>query len=250
MSTATITTPTLPFGRLLRVEAEKGLDTRAARWLLGLTALLMIATVAVPLAFPAEFEQSPTGYTAATSIGMLLLLPIVGILLVTSEWTRGTILVTFTQEPRRLRVLSAKGAAAVALGVCGGLLGFGVTMAGVLVADAGLGREVSWTVGSAFGGMMAASVLNMLMAVGWAAVLQSSATAIVLFYVVPGIWTAFSIGVLADVGRYLDSTQAFNWILEGDTAGNWVPILVSMSLWIVVPLIAGAWRVATRDVRS
>lgn len=250
MSTTTITTPTLPFGRLLRVEAEKALDTRAAKWLIGVAALLTLLTVALPLSLPAEFEQSPTGYTMATAIGVMTLLPAVGILLLTTEWTRGTILVTFTQEPRRLRVLAAKGAAGVGLGVVGALFAFAVTMGGVLVADTVLGREVSWTIGSAFGGLLAVSVLNMVMAAGFAALLQNSATAIVVFYVVPAIWTAISVGVLSDVGPYVDSSQAFTWIIEGDTAGNWAPIVVSMSLWILVPLVAGAWRVATRDVRS
>lgn len=250
MSATTIPTPTLPFGRLLRVEAEKAGDTRAARWLLGLTAVLTVALVGLPLALPAEFAQSPTGYASATAAGPLTLLPAVGILLLTSEWTRGTVLVTFTQEPRRLRVLAAKGAAGLGLGACGALLAFSAAMAGVLVADVALGRDVSWSVGSAFGGMMAATLLNMLMATGFAALLQSSATAIIVFYVVPMIWMAISVGALADVGRYLDSGQTFPLILEGDVSGNWGPIIVSMSLWVLLPLIVGAWRVATRDVRA
>ena len=57
-------------------------------------------------------------------------------------------------------------------------------------------------------------------------------------------------GALADVGRYLDSGQAFPLILEGDVGGNWGPIIVSLSLWILLPLLVGAWRVATRDVRA
>lgn len=250
MSTTTIDTPTLPFARLLRVEAEKAVDTRAARWLLVLTAVMTVAMAGLPLALPGEFAQSPSGYASATAVGLLTLLPAVGILLLTSEWTRGTILVTFTQEPRRLRVLAAKGAAGLGLGACGALLAFVAAMGGVLVADVVLGRDVSWTIGSAFGGMMAAGLLNMLMATGYAALLQSSATAMVVFYVVPLIWTAISVGALADVGRYLDSGQAFPLILEGDVGGNWGPIIVSLSLWILLPLLVGAWRVATRDVRA
>lgn len=250
MSTMTMETPGVPFGRLLRVESEKAVDTRAARWLIAVTALLILASVGLPLALPDEFDQSPTGYTGATAIGVLSVFPAVVILLLTTEWTRGTILVTFTQEPRRLRVLAAKGLAGVGLGVLGALLGFAVAMAGVLTADVVLGREVSYAVESAFTGLLAASVLNMLMATGFAALLQNSATAIVVFYVVPAIWGAISVGVLADVGEYLDSNQAFQWILEGDTAGHWPAIFVSMTLWIAIPLIAGAWRVATRDVRS
>jgi hypothetical protein len=240
----------IPFGRLLRVESEKAIDTRAARWLLGITALLVIASVGIPLALPNDFAQTPSGYAYVTSFGVLGLMPAVGILLLTSEWSRGTILVTFTQEPRRLRVLAAKGLPGIGLGVMGAVLGFAVTMAGVLTADVVMGREVSYGVDSAFTGLLAASVLNMVMATAFAALLQNSATAIIVFYVVPSIWGVISIGVLAEVGAYLDTSQAFQWILEGETAGHWPAMLVSISLWVVLPLIAGAWRVAKRDVRS
>ena len=46
-----------------------------------------------------------------------LLLPIVGILLVTSEWTQRTALITFTLVPKRMRVMSAKLAAGLVLGL-------------------------------------------------------------------------------------------------------------------------------------
>ena len=40
-----------------------------------------------------------------------MLLPIVGILLVSSEWSQRTALITFTLVPQRMRVMSAKLAA-------------------------------------------------------------------------------------------------------------------------------------------
>ena len=45
-----------------------------------------------------------------------ILLPIIGILLVTSEWSQRTALITFTLVPKRMRVMSAKIAAGVVLG--------------------------------------------------------------------------------------------------------------------------------------
>ena len=39
---------------------------------------------------------------------MGILLPVLGILLVTSEWSQRTAMVTFTLEPSRSRVIAAK----------------------------------------------------------------------------------------------------------------------------------------------
>ena len=41
----------------------------------------------------------------------MILLPIIGILLVSSEWSQRTALITFTLVPKRMRVMSAKIAA-------------------------------------------------------------------------------------------------------------------------------------------
>jgi len=126
---ATIDTnrPGVPMSRLIAVELRKLVNTRAGLWLvlaIGLVSLLIMTAMLIwaedrDLVFGNIFGlmNIPTGF----------LLPVLAILLVTSEWGQRTGLVTFTLEPRRSRVVVAKLATALvaAVGAMLTALGFG-----------------------------------------------------------------------------------------------------------------------------
>jgi len=57
---------------------------------------------------PSSIDQTYTSYLAFAAVGLTILLPVVSILTLTSEWSQRTALTTFTQEPRRTRVINAK----------------------------------------------------------------------------------------------------------------------------------------------
>ena len=107
---------TIPFSRLVRVEWAKATDTRAAGWLLALVALTTAAMMLVAVLAPTTFDQTSASYLRVAALGLTILLPVVAILMLTGEWSQRSIMTTFTQEPRRIRVLNAKVAAAMALG--------------------------------------------------------------------------------------------------------------------------------------
>ena len=99
-------TRSLPFGRLVRVELRKTYDTRAGRWLLICMGILTALVMGIQLAVVVVQDIS-VGYRdfmTSTSFSIAILLPILGILLLTSEWGQRTAMVTFTLEPRRPRV--------------------------------------------------------------------------------------------------------------------------------------------------
>ena len=113
MTAAAITAPRMP--RLTAVELRKATDTRAGFWLLLLVILSALAVVAIVLA-----AGDPEDQTFASLFGdcvgiVSVLLPIVGLLLVTSEWSQRTALTTFTLVPERTRVVVAKLLAGCAL---------------------------------------------------------------------------------------------------------------------------------------
>ena len=87
-------------------------DTRAGFWLQLFNLGLMIAfvIVALILAMP-RTGRSRTLWIALWPASSLL--PIVGVLLVSSEWSQRTSLITFALVPRRTRVLAAKLGAAL-----------------------------------------------------------------------------------------------------------------------------------------
>jgi len=113
-------------GRLVRVELRKLMDTRAGTWLrLGIA--LLTAAVVVIFMFAAEpSELTFTNFVNATSMPQAILLPVLGILAVTSEWGQRTRLVTFTLEPHRGRVVVVKLAAALVLGAAAVVVAIGL----------------------------------------------------------------------------------------------------------------------------
>ncbi|MEO6789593.1 MAG: ABC transporter permease, partial [Ornithinibacter sp.] len=105
----------VPFARLVRVELRKMLDTRAGRWLI-IGIGLVIAGALTIMFFTEGGDHSFSDYLQATTMPQAILLPVVGILAVTSEWSQRTALVTFGLEPRRVRVAWAKLVAALTVG--------------------------------------------------------------------------------------------------------------------------------------
>ena len=112
----------IPFARLLKVEMRKMFDTRSGLWLMASVGILSaLASAAVVLWAPEE-EVTYGSFAGAVGIPMAIILPVIAILSVTSEWSQRTGLTTFTLVPHRGRVLAAKTVNAVVVAVVGMLL--------------------------------------------------------------------------------------------------------------------------------
>src|SRR3954468_5193365 len=99
-------TPGIPFSRLLRVELRKSADTRAGRWLIGVTVGLALAAEVIFLIVAATHDDVEARYgdfVAVSAFVSSVLLPVLGIMLVTSEWSQRTGVTDLTPPPRRGR---------------------------------------------------------------------------------------------------------------------------------------------------
>ena len=105
------------FAVLTGVELRKTVDTRAGRVLLAGILLLCCVAIGYGVFTAGRGDLLYAGWVGDSTIPVTFLLPVLGVLAMSSEWTQRTVLSTFTLTPRRLRVLTAKLAAAVALGV-------------------------------------------------------------------------------------------------------------------------------------
>src|SRR5690349_16905787 len=107
----------IPMSRIVAVELRKMFDTRSGFWLMiGMGVSALLATAAVVLWAP-DSSITYDSFGAAIGIPMTLLLPVMAILSVTSEWSQRSGLTTFTLVPRRGRVILAKVVVSVAVGV-------------------------------------------------------------------------------------------------------------------------------------
>ncbi|WP_138760495.1 ABC transporter permease [Modestobacter altitudinis] len=237
----------IPFARLVRVEWAKATDTRAARWLLALVALSTAGVMLVPVLAPTSFDQTYASYLGVAAVGVAILLPVVAILLLTGEWSQRSVMTTFTQEPRRIRVLNAKLVVSMVLGGGGAVFGGVVTAAGLGLASAsGRALEANLTVG-AITGYMLFVLLNVLAGVALGALLQSSATAIAACFALPAAFALLGTASTL-VSDWIDMNTTWNWVLENDWAGHVPQISFSIVFWVGVPLAAGFVRTTRRDV--
>ena len=201
----------------------------------------------VPVLAPTSFDQTDASYLRVAALGLSILLPVVAILMFTGEWSQRSIMTTFTQEPRRIRVLNAKLAVSMVLGGGAAVFGGVATAADLGLASAsGRVLKADLTAGGITGYLLFV-VLNVLAGVALGALLQSSATAIAASFALPA-----AVAVLGTastlVADWIDMSTTWNWVLENDWAGHVPQISVSIVFWVAVPLAAGVVRTIRRDV--
>ena len=252
------TTP-VPFGRLVAVEIRKMADTRAGRWLLisiaALTALVLAIQLAVILSNDLQVDFRDFMIAMNTPMGVLL--PVLGIMSVTSEWTQRTAMVTFTLEPSRSRLILAKFVSTMLIAVVAVVIGLALSVAANLLYGALSGNEVLWDIG-----VVDVVFYFLLHAIGMATgfafgtLFLNTAAAIVVYFVysfvLPGL---FQLGAqlmdwFADVQPWIDFAAAQNPLIEGSISGEqWAQLAVSGFIWLVLPLAVGLWRVLRAEVK-
>jgi hypothetical protein len=236
-------------GRLVAVELRKMLNTRAGFW-------LQVATVAITVV--AVIARSVTGdaadhtFASVLSVGLLpaaVLLPVVGILLVTSEWSQRTGMITFALVPVRSRVLGAKLIASLVLAVAMLVMSVAVVAAGVLVASPGV--DGTWSDAAPLIGQSAVYLTaGMITGVALGAILLASAPAIVLLFPLPTAWMAVvSLSFFADVAPWVSTARALSPMQEEVmSATQWAHVGTALALWMLLPLLIGTWRITRREV--
>jgi ABC-2 type transport system permease protein len=255
-STALHGRPGVPLQRLIRVETRKMVDTRSGMWLFIAIGLLTAAAGVLYLFFAPAAELTYRGFAAVMLTPQGFLLPVLGILLITSEWGQRTGLVTFTLEPSRGRVIVAKTAAAVLVGL------FAIV---VLLAVAAVGNWLGTVLQDGAGGwevggreLTFITVLQLsaiLQGLAFGMVLKNSAAAIVAYFVLP---IAFSIvfqlvEALRDIAPWIDLATAqeplfrFGESLSGE---QWAHVGVTALIWIALPFAVGVVRLLRSEIKS
>jgi ABC-type transport system involved in multi-copper enzyme maturation permease subunit len=244
-------TPRLSFSRLTAVELRKAWDTRAGFWLLlSIVGVTLLINVIFVLAAH-DGERTFPNFMAASGAPQGILLPVLGILLVTSEWGQRTNLTTFTLEPSRGRVIAAKVTAAVVLGALAALIALGIAALATLAfgddnAFDGVGIDV-------LGKILLTQELGILLGLAFGLILLNSAAAIVLNYLLPIVFS-----IIASVWGWLNQYQP--WVdlndaqtplqnLDDLTGHQWAQLVTATLIWVVAPFIAGLIRVSKAEVK-
>ncbi|HET7194736.1 MAG TPA: ABC transporter permease [Nocardioides sp.] len=258
MTTAT-TTPTLdlsgtsavPFGRLIGVELRKMADTRAGTWLLLAIGLITAAIVTIFFFAAPDEQRTFLNFMGATATPQGFVLPVLGILLVTSEWGQRTTLTTFVLEPSRPKVIAAKVVAALILGLVAIVLAVGVAaLATVLAGEPGAWDNIGGDDFVKFGILQVSGVLQGL---AFGLIFLNSAAAIVTYFVLP---IAFSVvanlwSALQDIAPWVDLNTSQQPLFSGvDVTGEqWAQLATASAIWILLPFVAGLVRVMRAELK-
>jgi ABC-type transport system involved in multi-copper enzyme maturation permease subunit len=242
----------VPFLRLVRVELRKMLDTRAGRWLvIGIGAV--IATAVTVLLVQDGGQHPFSDYLQATTMPMAILLPVVGILAVTSEWSQRTALVTFTLEARRTRVAWAKTLAALVVGLVAVAFSFALGAAAHASAIALRGATGDWEIaGTAVLGAGGYVLLGLLQGVGFGMLLRNTPAAVVAYFVLPTGWSLAGelVAQVRTASEWLDLNRTMQPLFTGSLTGEqWAQLGTSVAVWVALPLAAGMWWITRAEVK-
>lgn len=241
------------FTRLLQVELRKLVDTRAGRWLLISTIAATVLAMGVMLWIGREDGSTLLELLAAANLPQAVLIPVLGVMTAANEWSQRTALVTFTQEPRRLRVMAAKSIAAVLLGlavlVVTGLVAVAAHVVSMAAAGGAADLWVGWPL---IVHLVVLQTLGVLMGVAFGALFLSVPVGVVAYVLVPMLSPLIFMvpGWLKEHAGWLDMGTAQQAMLTQDwlTGVQWAQVGTTTALWILLPLAAGLWRVARREV--
>lgn len=241
----------IPFIRLLRVELRKQVDTRAGLGLLIAIGVITAAVVASQLWLNAPEHLTWMAFVEGSSLGWMMLLPLIGILAVTGEWSQRSALTTFTLEPRRTRVHLAKLGSALLLGAGMFLATLAIAAVVNLIGMTAFDGSGSWALDAdVLIGSIAYLVVYIAMGVGFGLLLLNTPIAIVAYLVLPTVMMFLgAFEGLQSVVRWVDVGSASLTLYEGDLTGaQWAHLATSTGLWVVLPLALGLVRTARREV--
>ncbi len=217
-------------------------DTRSGLWLALLTALSAVAAVIADVATGNATRTLGETFVDAM-LASSILLPIIPILLMTSEWTQRTALSTFALVPIRERVVAAKLGATLAL--LGTIVLLSATLAAIGTALDGGSFTISF---DDAGRIVVYEFLVLMFGFGLAAILMNSPAAIVLNFVAPIIVTGIGAisGAVNDAIAWIDPGA---WdALTDSTTDQWDKIATASIVWVVVPIALGVVRLRRRDI--
>jgi ABC-2 type transport system permease protein len=238
-------------GRLVAVELRKMVNTRAGFWLQIATVAITVVAVIVRCVVGDAADHT---FASVLEVGLkpaAVVLPVVGILLVTSEWSQRTGMITFALVPVRSRILGAKLVASLILAMATLALGAAVVAAGVLVSSPGV--DGTW---ADAGTLIAQSAVflggGMVTGVAFGAILLASAPAMVALFTLPTAWLAVtSLSFFGDSGAWTDTGRALGPLSREALNGTqWAQVGTSLALWMLLPLLIGIWRITRREIAS
>jgi len=248
--------PGIPARRVLGTELRKMFDTRAGFWMMASIVITALLATGAVIAFAPDDELTYSTFATAFGFPMAVILPVVALLSVTSEWSQRSGLSTFTLVPHRGRVILAKALVSVGVGVVSMLVAFGIGALGNVAGSALAGVGTTWDASPAdLADIVLANVLGLLAGFTIGVLVRGSAGAVVAYFVyslvLPPLAAllASSQAWFRDLQPWVDFNRAQSALFEGSLSGQqWAQLAVTSALWLALPVAVGTWLVMRSEV--
>ena len=247
----------IPLSRVVATELRKMFDTRSGFWLMASIAIAAVLATAAVILFAPDDELKYSSFAGAVGFPMTVILPMVAVLSVTSEWSQRSGLTTFTLVPHRGRVIAGKAVAAVGVGAVSIVLAMAIGALGTVVGSALAGVDTTWDSSIAdLAYIVLANVLSLLVGFMLGVLIRNSPGAIVGYFVynfvVPTLAQVLDANAkwFHDARPWVDFNFAQSALYNGDLTGEqWAHLGVTSLIWVVAPLAVGLWFVLRSEVK-
>ena len=201
----------IPLGRITATELRKMLDTRSGFWTMASILLVSMATTGMVILFADQQDLTYRTFTAAISVPMSLILPIIAILSVTAEWSQRSGLTTFTLVPHRSRVIAGKLVASVAIALVATPVAFAIGAIGNLAGSVVAGVDPVWDMTTAnLLTIELANLLGMMVGLMLGVLVRSSSAALVAYFLYQFLLPTLAL-VLAPPSRTGSASCSRGW---------------------------------------
>ncbi|MEP6816110.1 MAG: ABC transporter permease [Marmoricola sp.] len=247
----------IPLSRIISTELRKMFDTRSGFWLMASIGILALLATTAVIAFSSKDGLTYTSFATAIGYPLTVVLPIIAILSVTSEWSQRSGLTTFTLVPHRGRIIAAKAIACVGVAIATIPVAFAVGAVGNVVGATIAGVQPVWdlTVTNVLT-VILANVLGLLVGFMLGVVIRSSTGALVAYFVYSFLLPTLSILLAASqdwfrhLQPWIDFKYAGGTLIDGTvTSQQWAHLGVAASIWLVMPLAVGLALVSRAEVK-
>jgi hypothetical protein len=242
-----------------QVELRKMFNTRSGFWLIASIAISAVLATGGVILWAADDQLTYSTFATAIRFPVVVILPLIAILSVTSEWSQRTGLTTFTLVPHRSRIIAAKAVSSVLIAVAAMVLTFAVGALGNLTSAAVTGTalvwDVTWTQCLYY---VLGMILSLLTGFMLGVLIRSSTGAIVTYFVLTFVLPTI-FGLLAgsqqwfhDLRPWVDIQFAQSGLFVFDaalTGEQWANIAVTGLSWLLIPLATGLGLVMRTEVK-
>ncbi len=242
-------TKNLKFSKLVKSEFRKTFDTTTSKTIIGVIIFLTICMFVLSI-FRYKEATVWTSPFVMLSNPSVTLLPIIFILLVCEEFTKGTALITYTFVPDRKKVILAKLSVLMITFSLIIVVLMLLTLISSIVSSSMNNYLIDWNVSfiSLFK-LILPLLINLLFGFSIAVFTKESTIALGMYFVIPPITVLAT--QLTNIGKF------FKWIslehssslfIGGATGVNTLQFICSAVFWVLVPLLLGIYRNRVMDI--